>query len=110
VTGGFGFYRQLAPDGRELTREQRTDIRARLEANAECLRIVDIELPSLDATYYRERLFPWIVVSRSVVRSLVLTLSADPALRARAMTVQELQLRAQRAGRQAGLLPEEGGE
>jgi hypothetical protein len=107
LTAALGFYKELAPDGRRLTGENRQDATAHLLASAAALRIVDIEQPNLDAEHYRDHLAPWIWVSRSVCRSMVLALADDPALRAHAMPVQELQQRAQRAGRQVGLLPDE---
>jgi hypothetical protein len=107
LTSAMSFYKQLAPDGRRLTGDDRQDAIAHLQTSAAALRIVDIELPSLDAEHYRAHLGPWIGVSRSVTRSLVLALAENPALRGRAMGVDELQQRAQRAARQVGLLTDE---
>ena len=94
-------YVALAPDGRVLSLDEKRDVRIMLEEGATCLRIVARQRHPLDEDCYAEHLAPVITVARSIQRSLVLALSADPRQRAAALTVAQLSVH----GRRCGLRP-----
>jgi len=89
----YRFYRDIAPDGRELTADERAAALERLELGAICSRTVDRDRDIVEHVAEGFDLRPTLAALRSLQHSLVLALSEDAALRSRAMTVDELQAR-----------------
>jgi len=90
-------YVRLAPDGRELTEDDRSDALERLETGGRCLRRLQANWNVVQflAEQENERgqlldLRPTIMVQRVMNRSLVLSLSRDQALRMRAISAPDL--------------------
>lgn len=86
------FYKQLAPDGRELSDEERIAARQQIEAAAAADRELDLArgiFPQSDWEPTRLML----AEIRSLRRSLVLALSPDPGRRALVVTIPEAGVR-----------------
>jgi hypothetical protein len=89
----FKLYRELDPDGRELTDAEAAAVRERLEAGARCGRALDSERELIGLAAGEIDLRPALGVVRLMQHSLTLALSDDPGRRARAIPLDELKER-----------------
>jgi hypothetical protein len=86
-------HRELAPDGRKLSAEERARTIEQLEQAAAVTRTLDLEYDTITRADH-ELARPLYALFRSAQRALVLALSDDPARRRRAMPLKEAQWRA----------------
>jgi hypothetical protein len=88
------FYGELEPDGRELSADMQAAVREHLRNGAVTLRHVDQHRAVMDrmnvARFKDMDVASLIVTLRNMQRSLVLTVSEDPARRQQAMTLPEM--------------------
>jgi hypothetical protein len=93
VTGDtFRFYEDLAPDGHELSSEERGQVTERLELATLCLRELNVDSDLLSNLAGQGKLDfrPAVAVLRMMQRNLVLVLSNNPERRAQAISGPEL--------------------
>lgn len=83
-------YRSVAPDGRVLDGDETAEVREGLRRAAVCGRSLDVERALTTELADRRDLYPSLGILRTMQQGLVLTLSADPERRARAIPVPEL--------------------
>jgi hypothetical protein len=87
------FYRQLDPDGRPASEDERAEGHRHIEEAAAALRGIDIKRDLYDQGIYGTHILPFVSMIRATMRSLVLALSEEPERRARAAPLLEIQQR-----------------
>jgi hypothetical protein len=88
--GNVALYGELRPGERELTSEEASAVRERVEATAHAARAIDRERKLVRALAHRRDLQADLEMLRATQQGFVLSLAKDPARRAKAIPAEEL--------------------